>query len=902
MTVWTGARLGSYQLLGLLGTGGMGEVYKARDIRLDRTVAIKILPDRFADDPDRRQRFEREARAVAALNHPHICGLYDVGDAPNPQSQIPNPEPVRFLVMEYLEGQTLEERLVRGPLPAGDLLRYAVELADALDHAHRRGLVHRDLKPANVMLTKSGAKLLDFGISRLQAPPDLLALATVTAGGKPLTAEGTVLGTYPYMAPEQLTGKDADARSDIFAFGAMLYEMATGRRAFEGKTAATVIGAILHTNPPPVSALQPLAPPGLDRLVSHCLAKDPDDRWQTARDLMHELKWIADHAATLVPARENPGKKNLAVVALGIALLAMAAVLAVTYFRRAPVDNSAIQLAFAPPKGLTLADPQTGVTISPDGQRLAFVARGSDGKQLLFVRMLDSQTAQPLSGSEGAVYPFWSPDSRFLGFFAQRKLKRIAATGGPLQVLCDAVQPRGGTWGRRDIIVFSAGLGFELYRVPAQGGVSAAIPADGLNQERAWPFFLPDGLHFVYFGRPQAHGIYLAELDSTEATMLLKDYVSVAYSPPGYLLILKGSSKGAQAASIVAQPINPRRLEIFGEPSAIAEPVTYTPGLARGAFSVSETGTLVYANIERPITQLTWFDRSGQPLGNVGSGSYYAPSLSPDEKTVAAEREDPETGTPDLWLIDSARGVSPRFTYDPREDIFAVWSPTGDRIVFAAQSTGTPPNLFQKKVGVTSGEEQLVKSRFNSQPTDWSRDGQFVVYGRLDPQTQWDLWLMPMAEGADRTEKPYLRSNANEHLAQFSPDGAWIAYVSDESGTNEVYVQTFPQPGTREQISTGGGNQPRWSGDGRELFYIAPDGQLMAVSVKPGQKFEATRATALFKTRIVDRFGAGNNGYLTNYTVSRDGKRFLISTVADESNAVPATTILINWFARLGRR
>ncbi len=433
----------------------MGEVYKARDTRLDRTVAVKVLSEEFAADPDRRERFEREARAVAALNHPHICNLHDVGEATIPsqvareQSQGASHQPsaishdtvVRFLVMEHLEGQTLADRLVRGPLPTIELLRYAVELADALDHAHRRGLVHRDLKPGNVMLTKAGAKLLDFGLSRLQPRSDLFGLSTVSPGGAPLTAEGTVLGTFPYMAPEQLTGREADARSDIFAFGAMVYEMATGRRAFEGETAATVIGAILHTDPPPVSALQPVAPPALDRIVSRCLAKDPDDRWQAARDLTLELKWIAEHAAPLEADRQRQTKRTpgtMALAALSVVALAAAAYTAFSV-RRAPADEPVVRLPFSPPEGLTLADFSTGsIMIAPDGGRLAFVASDRDGKQLLWIRPFDSLGARVLAGTDGAAYPFWSPDSRFIGFFAQGKLKEIQASGGAPQIISDA--------------------------------------------------------------------------------------------------------------------------------------------------------------------------------------------------------------------------------------------------------------------------------------------------------------------------------------------------------------------------------------------------------------------------------------------------------------------------------
>ena len=904
MRLPAGVRLGPYELLGLLGAGGMGEVYKARDTRLDRTVAIKVLSEPFAADPDRRERFEREARAVAALNHPHICNLHDVGEAPSPEPSALSHESVRFLVMEYLEGQTLADRLVRGPLPAAEVMRNAVELADALDHAHRRGLVHRDLKPGNVMLTKGGTKLLDFGLSRLQTKPDLLALSTIAPGGAPLTAEGTVLGTFPYMAPEQLTGREADARSDIFGFGAMVYEMATGRRAFEGSTAATVIGAILHTDPPPVSALQPLAPSGLDRIVARCLAKDPDDRWQTARDLTFELKWSAEHAAPIDvnrPLRKNRTFGLMVTAALAILAVAAAA-FTLAYVRRTPADEATASLAFSPPDGLTLAAGAQGgsVAISPNGRHLAFVATDRSGRRLLWWRQVESFAAQALPETDGAMYPFWSSDSRFIGFFAQKKLKKIQVSGGPPQMLCDALQPRGGAWSRGGVIVFASGAGHQLSRVPAGGGVATPLPADGLNVERYWPSFLPDGNHFVYFGRPQKHGIYLAALDSSPPRLLLPDYVSVAYSPPGYLLVLIGTSKGGPNSTLMAQPFDPEQLRTTGEPSPVAEQVGYYSGLGLGMFSVSENGRLVYG-AERRATQLTWFDRTGRPLGDMGESiPYTAPSFSPDEKTVAVERVDPGTQNQNLWLIETARKAALRFTSDPslNLNIRPVWSPDGTRIVFAGAG-GAPPNLYQKTEN-TDGAELLLKSSFNSQPTDWSSDGRFVVYASLNPQTSWDLWLLPMTgPPADRKPVPFIESEDNEHLARFSPDGRWLAYVSDESLTNEVYVRTFPEAGVKLRVSANGGTDPKWRGDGRELFYSTADGRFMAVRVKPGATLEVGPPEELFKARL--DANASVLGYATSYAVTRDGQRFLVSTVTEESTSVP-TKIVLNWPAALGRR
>ena len=894
-------RLGVYEVLQLIGAGGMGEVYKARDTRLERIVAIKVLPHEFALDDSRRERFVREARAVAALNHPHICGLHDIGEAAS-SCEDSGPDVIRFLVMEYLEGQTLTERLLKGPLTIAEVLRYSVEIADALTHAHRRGLVHRDLKPGNVMLTDGGTKLLDFGLSRVRSMSSVPALSTVSPEDAALTAEGVVLGTYPYMSPEQLAGREVDERSDIFALGAMVYEMATGRRAFEGTTAATLIGAILHTEPPPISSVQPLAPPALNRVVARCMAKDPEDRWQTARDLTLELKSISEQYHALAASVGRYSKLVMAASAATVALtIAVAVGIRIGYGRPSPSNESTVRLPFSPPDGLTLADLVVGgpVMISPDSRHLVFVAAGRDGTPLLWVRPLDSLSAQALPETDGAAYPFWSPDGRVVGFFAQRKLKKIDLSGGPPQVLCDAVLPRGGTWNRTGEIVFSAGAGRQLYRVSAAGGVATSLPDDGLNQERYWPSFLPDGRHYVYFGRPQKHGIYVGSIDSPQAKLLLSDYVSAAYAPPGYLLVLLGSSRGARGGTLLAQAFDPSRLEVIGEPAPVAERIRYESGLARGAFSVSENGTLVYGTTGSSPTQLTWFDRSGNVLGTVvGSEPFGQPSLSPDEKTIAVERVDPVTQEQDIWLIDTTRNLPSRFTSHPNNITFMpVWSPDGARIVFAS-TRGTPPNLYQKMSTAPGDDELILRSTLNNQPTDWSRDGQFIVYASLDPKTQWDLWFLPMLGArAERKPLPFLQTEFNEHLGRLSPDGRWLAYVSDESGTNDVYVATFPTRALKTRISLNGGNEPRWDGQGRELFYLAPDGRLMAAAVNLGTRVQIGSMTTLFK---IHTGPIRNSGFDVNYTVTGDGQRFLIST-ATESAGSASTTIVLNWAAAFDR-
>jgi len=907
MALASGVRLGPYEIVRLIGAGGMGEVYRARDTRLDRTVAIKVLAEAVATDPDRRVRFEREARAVAALNHSHICALHDVGEAPSPESPSTGAESIRFLVMEHLEGQTLADRLLRGPLTAPETLRCAVELADALDHAHRHGFVHRDLKPGNVMMTKAGTKLLDFGLSKLQPTLDLLALSTVSPGAVPLTAAGSVLGTYPYMTPEQLAGREADARSDVFAFGAIVYEMATGRRAFEGTTAATVIGAVLHSDPPPVSSLQPLVPPALDRIVARCMAKDPDDRWQTARDLMLELKWIAEHPATLVAEGRRHENRKLGLIGAAALLVSIVAVAAGSiYLRPVRAGDSSVRLTLSPPAGVTLADLGTAgpVTISPDGRRLAFVGSGSDGKRLLWVRELDSADAKALPGTDGASYPFWSPDSRLIGFFAHGNLKKITAAGGPPQTICAATQARGGTWNENGVIVFSGNVGRRLYRTSADGGPAVPLRVNQTNHESYWPSFLPDGSHFVYFARPEKPGIYLASLDSTDTTLLAAAYVGVAHVP-GYLLLLQsGSPSGAsQTGTLMAQPFDAHRLQFTGEGSPIAEQVEYRTLWARGGFSVSNNGTLI---VERDTlsTEVAWFDRRGQRLETVRavvtSTFRRSPDLSPDDTNVAISELDAVVQTPDIHLFDLIREIDSRLTSDPALDTAARWSPDGTQVVFTSARDELPPNLFRKAVTGRGREERLLKSSMIQHPTDWSRDGRYVVFASLDPKTQWDLWLLPMnpdsATGI-RTPAPLLSTPFNEHNGQLSPDGRWMAYESDESGEWEIYLREFAAPadGVRRQMSTNGGVWPVWRRDGRELFYIAPDGTLTTIAIKPEGDLEAGVARALFKTHVAEQWQR-----LRNYAVARDGQRFLINARVEQSSS-PPITVTLNWPAALRR-
>jgi len=888
-----GTRLGPYEIVAPIGAGGMGEVYRARDTRLDRTVAVKVLPPQLAERPEARERFEREARAVASLNHPHICALHDIGKQ----------DGIEYLVMEYLEGATLGKRLSEGPLPIAEVLTYAIQIAWALDAAHRQGVVHRDLKPSNVMLTKTGAKLLDFGLARIGVARPDAAMSALPTRDAPLTTAGSVLGTFQYMAPEQLHGQEADARADIFSFGAVLYEMATGRKAFEARSQASLIGAILHTEPPAISSVQADVPRPLDHLVTRCLAKNPEERWQAAHDLMLELKWIAEAPSSTpvvapapTPAPPAPAPRPVLPWAIAAALMVAVIALAVAYFLRPAPDDRAIQFSVLPPEKAAYPALSGPPVISSDGRRLAFVSTGPDGRQLIWIRPLDSRAAHPLAGSEGAVFPFWSPDSRFLGFFAAGKLKKIDVSGGPAQTIADAPNPRGGTWSRQGVIVFSPSVSRPLLRVSAAGGPAAPVTApetDGATLNY-WPSFLPDGRRFLYFRRtnqPDASGAYLGSLDSKDSSLLVRGNSGAVYSPApggGYLLF-------ARERALMAQPFDAAGGRTTGESFAVADQVGFD--LNNGAFlSVSDDGVLVYrSEAAGQKTQFAWFDRDGRQIRALTSpGDHARPALSPDETTVAFERDDHQAGAPDIWLLDLARGAASRFTFDPGLDQFPVWSHDGSRIVFSSNRSGRL-ELYHKPSSGAGTEQPLLQSPLPKWPVAWSRDGRYLAFVQLDPKTSYDIWVLPLT--GDAKPYPVAQSPFGELRPDFSPDARWIAYVSDETGRYEVYVQSFA-PGEKSlgrwQVSTGGGFQPRWRRDGKELFFSAPDRKLMAVDVQAGPgPFKAGVPRALFDAKLDTGLGIR-----TLYYPSADGKRFFINTPVEESTAAPMH-VVVNWTATI---
>jgi eukaryotic-like serine/threonine-protein kinase len=889
VTLSTGTRLGPYEILAPLGAGGMGEVYRARDTRLERTVAVKVLPDRLSSSPEIRQRFEREAKTISALSHPHICALYDVG----------NQDGVEYLVMEFLEGETLADRLAKGPLPLEPTLRYGAEIADALDKAHRQGIVHRDLKPGNVMLTKSGVKLLDFGLAKVMAPAAPQSSLTALPTQQGLTQEGTILGTFQYMAPEQLEGKEADGRTDIFAFGAVLYEMATGRTAFTGASRASLISSIMTSDPPAISTVEPMTPPLLDHIVQRCLAKSPDDRWQSASDVSGELRWLASAPSgggQDVSVRSRSGRA-VAIVAL-LFFAAFLAAFALPRLRSGVSHPQAVRFLIAPPAGVLFTHDvvATNMAISPDGRHLAFVA-SSQGRRQIWLRDLDAVSARPLEGTEGGSSPFWSPDSRSLGFFADRKLKRLAISGGAPQAIAEAVNGGNACWGPDETILFVDNSGQRgILRVPAGGGAVAEVtPLDKKRGDfwQGWPSFLPDGRHFLYsvwFGYKGS--IRLGSLEQGDLGELLPIPSRALFASEGYLLYV---SEGA----LLARPFDPKGLRLSGNPLTVAGRVPYFALTGGADFSVSQTGALAFVEGE-PQGRMAWFDRGGREVGTVGvPRNLEMLSISPDGRRVAVGVADSKAGSTHLWIEDLGGQPPLRFTYSAGAEFAPIWSPDGRQIVFAQDPGNGSVRLRLKKVGDTGGGEDLVAltpAGFQI-PHDWSSDGRFIVYTDDDPKTHNDIWILPM--GGDRKPIPFLRTSFEESDARMSPDGHSIAYVSDESGRSEVYVASFPTGAGRRRVSVEGGSQPRWRRDGRELFFLAADARLMAVPVRVGEPMDLGAPVPLFRSPTT----ASNRSELAlwnDYDVSPDGQRFLIRVDLISRDTMPMT-VALGWAAGIVR-
>jgi serine/threonine protein kinase len=863
-----GDKLGPYEILAPIGAGGMGEVYRARDTKLDREVAIKILPAALAQDPERLARFEREAKVLASLNHPNIAQIYGIED--------------RALIMELVDGQT-----VHGPFPLETALNYARQIAEALEAAHEKGIVHRDLKPANIMITAAGVvKVLDFGLAAVAQssdPSDPVNSPTLTISP---TRAGMILGTAAYMSPEQARGKAVDKRADIWAFGVVLYEMLTGKRLFEGETVSDTLAHVL-TKEPDLTQV----PPKVRRLLKKCLEKDPKKR---LRDIGDAWELLEEQAQVIAP---SPSRLKWLWPAASVLFFIVAAALAFLHFRETSPPGQTLRYTIAAPEGSEVHS----FAISPDGRSFV-IAAAVKGKRQLWLRAIEALQAQPMPSTEDATYPFWSPDSRYIGFFAEGKLKKVAASGGPAQSLCDASNGRGGSWNRDDVIVFSpnntAGL---IQRVAAAGGVPSEVIKTNGNLRH--PVFLPDGRHFLYLvrsGTAEKGGLYVSSLDGTENRRVLADISGALFAPHarsdrnGHILFVRENT-------LMALPFNAASVQVSGDVFPVAEGVSLTTNTYLPA-TVSENGVLVYATggAAGGINQIGWYDRTGKSLGLVGMpGFAFDPAISPDEKSVVFRRI---TNTiNDLWVRDLSRGTETRLTSNNAANNLAPsWSPKGERVVFASSQGFGINNLFQKAASGSGQDEPLLRNNVPDVPSQWSRDGRFIVYQEDDPKNKHDLWVLPI-EGAtgDRKPIPFLRTEFDELFGQLSPDNHWMAFTSDRTGRREVYVRPFPPGGGEWTISIAGGQQPRWRGDGKELFFVAADGKMMAVAVKPvagaRASFEAGSPVELFDAHIVN----SGNGNLFEYDVTSDGKRFLIDTTSAGSGAAatPPLTVVVNWNA-----
>ncbi len=862
----------------------MGEVYKARDTRLDRIVAIKVLPTHLADRTELRERFEREAKTIASLNHPHICTLYDTGQQ----------DGIDFLVMEYIEGETLAQRLMKGALPIQQVLQYAIEIADALDKAHRKGITHRDLKPGNIMLTKSGTKLLDFGLAKLaqEAAPAIpdSQLPTMKSA---ITAQGTILGTLQYMAPEQVEAKEVDARTDIFAFGAVVYEMATGKRAFEGKTSASVMAKILEADPPSMASLQPMTPQTLDRVVKKCLAKEREDRWQSAKDLTDELKWIAGASAEAPKAAVPEAKaaaKGWRRAALPVSIvLAIAILTGIAIWKLSPTASPLPQpitrMVITLPPGDRLVGPnQPALALSRDGSHLAYAAtRGSI--QQLYLRSMDSLEARPIPGTEGAYAPFFSPDGQWLGFMAGGDLKKVSVNGGAAVTVGGINDPRGASWGNEGTIIFTP-LGGGIEQVPDAGG--AMRPLTRLEKgepSHRWPEFLPGGQAVLFAGGLLgASNIAVYAVAKGERRDLVQGGTSPHYAASGHLVC-------AQGGTLMAVPFDPQRLEIKGAPTPVIEGVAQSTSTGATQYSISTTGVLVYLSggAGGGLRRLVWVNRNGsEQLLSAPARDYGYPRLSPDGRRVAAE-----IGS-QIWRYDLARDTLTRFTFEGDINQNPTWTPDGKRIAFYSNKEG-PANLFWQLADGSGGLERLSTSQYGQIPKSWSPDGQLLAFHENNPVTQKDIWVLRLS---DRKAEPFLRTPFLEGAPTFSPDGHWLAYVSNESGRPEIYMMPYPGPGGKWQVSTEGGTEPAWNRNGRELFYRSGK-KMMAVGVTTQPSFSADKPRVLFEGEyFVSQFPLMG----TAYDVSPDGQRFLMVKETEQATSITQINVVLNWFEELKQK
>jgi serine/threonine protein kinase len=896
MPIASGTKLGPYEIQSELGAGGMGEVYRARDIRLDRQVAIKVLAAHLSSSPELKQRMEREARAISSLNHPHICQLYDIGSQ----------DGTDYLVMELLEGETVAERIRKGALPSNEVLKVGAEVAAALDFAHRAGIVHRDLKPANIMLTKSGAKLMDFGLAKpfgmtasaSGAAPSFTAVATMTglSPASPLTTAGSIVGTIQYMSPEQIEGKEADARSDIFALGAVLYEMVTGKRAFEGKSQISVASSILEKDPEPITVVKPASPPAFDHVVKTCLQKDPEGRFQNAHDVTLQLKWIAEDrsspsATTLAAPTRHPRERLARAVAILIAIVA--GVVAGIFVARPSQPARIIRTVISPLEGTSfrltgdLAGPPE---LSPDGSSIAFAAAGSDGKVMLWVRPMDKLEARSLGGTDNATFPFWSPDSKSLGFFADGKLKSIDLSGGAPQTICDAPQGRGGSWSRDGTILLTTDTQAPISRVNASGGTPVAITKldPARHTSHRWPFFLPDGKHFLYVAinhdsaQSEKDAVYFASVDGAENRPLFRSLSNAIYAG-GYVLFARGNQ-------LMAQRFDPASGKLNGELQVVANGIANDISTWHMDASASGLGLLVMGSGGAADWQLIWVDRTGKRTDVITdklANLQYA-RLSPQGDRVALQID---TGANDIWILDFSRGIRTRLTFGPVFNASPVWSPDGKWIAYDSVRNGKD-RVYRKPSDGSGAEELLLDDDQPVFPTDWSRDGKYLLYSRGPLYAAGEeIWALPL-EG-DR--KPFLvvphGTNSFASQGVLSPDSRWLAYVSSESGQSELYVVPFRGGQGKWQVSQGGGYLPLWSADGKSLYYSNLGFSVFVVPVK--QVIDTLQFGAA--EQLVSTASMSSPNFF--FDVSPDGKKILLDAISQQVGQ--SITVVTNWAEEL---
>jgi eukaryotic-like serine/threonine-protein kinase len=885
MSLMNGDRIGSYEITGALGAGGMGEVYRARDTRLKRDVALKILPETFAADPDRLARFQREAEVLASLNHPNVAAIYGIEESPAEAGHY-----VRALVMELVEGPTLADRIVRGPIPVDEALPIAKQIAEAVEAAHEQNIIHRDLKPANIKIRPDGTvKVLDFGLAKALEPAasgqstTRTNAPTVTSPAM-VTGVGVLLGTAAYMSPEQAKRRPADKRSDIWAFACVLYEMLTGKRAFEGDEVSDTLAAVLRSEPD-WNGLPRETPAPIRVLLRRCLEKDPRRRLPDIGVARLELG--ENEYAPISDVTRNPGTRWRNSAGLALALIAGAglAVFGLGLWgsssgqsTRLPVLRSTLDLGIVPEELGT-----DFFALSSDGRRIAFVATAGSGRPMLWVRALDSMTAQPLAGTEGAGAPFWSPDSQSIGFIAGGQLKRIAATGGDVLTLCPVAFVAPGAWSRDDVILFTPRNDSGLFRVPAAGGTPVAVTA--LNAEAAetrhsYPTFLPDGRHFLFLvsaGGGTHLGVDIGSLDSPDRTRVLLEGSNTAYADGHLIFVLNNR--------LVALSFDPERQEISGEPFTLADDVVTGINSGAGAFTVSDTGLLVVRTTEGAAApRLVWYTRDGTELGTVGEPDDYGElRLSPDGSYASFSLRD-SSGQFDVWKLDLARAVRTRLTFNPADDAFGLWSPDANRVVFASRRAGRL-NLYSKLANGEGDEQVLVEDAFDKFPQSWSPDGASLMYQVQSASTASDLWWLRLSE--PHNPQLFIGTSFSEGNAAFSPDGRWVAYTSNRTGRAEVYLTSFPDAGRTEKVSSIGGAYPSWRADGGELFYQSGDVMMAAPVMFQGANVKMGAEQRLFEVRY--RRGRGRA-----FDVSSDGKRFLFAVAADSSSSASAT-LVVNW-------